>query len=236
MAEGGGFFTRLANLWKGFVSLWISDIEKEHPEIAYENAINSMIEKYSKLKKATAAIIRRREEVSERLNAQTKELAQVTADLNVAIETNQDDLATVLIQKKNVLEKDISELKTDLDAASKDADSAKNSLMSVQSEIKKLKAEKDTMLAKMASAQARIRIQEQLEGLSVDAEVKALDNVRDHIKNTIAQANLGSELKSTDLDERLKALRSQSGDVTAKQQLAEMKAAAAAKKASLKTM
>ena len=25
---------RLANLWKGFLSLWISDIEKEHPEIA----------------------------------------------------------------------------------------------------------------------------------------------------------------------------------------------------------
>jgi phage shock protein A len=236
MAEGGGFFTRIANLWKGFVSLWISDIEKEHPEIAYENGINSMIEKYSKLKKATAAIIRRREECSERLGMQTKELAQVSADLNVAIETNQDDLATVLIQKKNVLEKDIAELKADLDTASKDADSAKSSLISVQTEIKKLKAEKDNMLAKMASAQARIRIQEQLDGLSVDAEVKALDNVRDHIKTTIAQANLGAELKSTDLDERLKALRSQSGDVTAKQQLAEMKAAAAAKKASQKTM
>jgi phage shock protein A len=236
MAEGGGFFTRLANLWKGFVSLWISDIEKEHPEIAYENAINSMIEKYSKLKKATAAIIRRREEVSERLSAQTKELAQVNADLSVAVETNQDDLSVVLIQKKNVLEKEIAELKADLDTASKDADSAKSSLVSVQNEIKKLKAEKDNMLAKMASAQARIRINEQLEGLSVDAEVKALDNVREHIKNTISEANLGSELKSTDLDSRLASLRSQAGDVTAKQQLAELKAAAAAKKASQKTM
>jgi phage shock protein A len=236
MAEGAGFFRRLSNLWKGFVSLWISDIEKEHPEIAYENAINSMIEKYSKLKKATAAIIRRREEVSERLTVQTKELAQVTADLGVAVETSQDDLAVVLIQKKNTLEKEIAELKSDLDIAQKDADSAKSSLMSVQTEIKKLKAEKDNMLAKMASAQARIRINAQLEGLSVDAEVKALENVREHIKNTIAEANLGSELKSTDLDERLKGLRAQSGDVTAKQQLAEMKAAAAAKKASLKTM
>ena len=56
--------------------------------------------------------------------------------------------------------------------------------------------------------------------------------MREHIKNTIAQANLGAELKSTDLDQRLAALRTQSGDVTAKQQLAEMKAAAAAKKAS----
>jgi phage shock protein A len=236
MAEGGGFFRRLSNLWKGFVSLWISDIEKEHPEIAYENAINSMIEKYSKLKKATAAIIRRREELSERLSVQNKELAQVLADLNVAIETNQDDLAVVLIQKKNALEKDVGELKADLEAASKDADSAKASLVTVQNEIKKLKAEKDTMLAKMASAQARIKISEQLDGLSVDAEVKALDNVRDHIKTTIAAANLNQELKSTDLDDRLKALRSQSGDVTAKSELAQLKAAAAAKKASQKTM
>ena len=77
---------------------------------------------------------------------------------------------------------------------------------------------------------------DQLEGLSVDAEVKALDNVREHIKNTIAQANLGAELKSTDLDQRLATLRAQSGDVTAKQQLAELKAAAAAKKAGQKTM
>lgn len=236
MAEGGGFFRRLGNLWKGFVSLWISDIEKAHPEIAYENAINSMIEKYSKLKKATAAIIRRREELSERLTTQTKELAQITADLNVAVETGQDDLAVVLIQKKNLLEREVAELKADLEGAQKDADSAKAALMNVQGEIKKLKAEKDTMLAKMQSAQARIRIGEQLEGLSVDAEVKALDNVREHIKNTIAQANLQSELKSSDLDERLKALRTQSGDVTAKQQLAELKAAAAAKKAAQKTM
>jgi len=236
MSEGAGFFTRVSNLWKGFVSLWISDIEKEHPEIAYENAINGMIEKYSKLKKATAAIIRRREDVADRLASLNKELASATADLNVAMETNQDDLAVVLIQKKNAAEKEIAELKGDLDIAQKDAESAKASLMSVQTEIKKLKSEKDNMLAKMASAQARIRINEQLDGLSVDAEVKALDNVREHIKNTISEANLGNELKSTDLDSRLQSLRQSTGDVTAKQQLAELKAASAAKKAAQKTM
>src|SRR2546427_5207164 len=116
MAEGG-FFSRLANLWKGFLSLWISDIEKEHPEIAYENAIGSMIEKYAKLKKATAAIIRRREELSERFGSRNKDLKQVEADLNVAIETAQDELAVVLVQKKNALEAEIAELATDLDTA-----------------------------------------------------------------------------------------------------------------------
>src|SRR3954453_8275871 len=236
MAEGGGFFGRLSNLFRGFLNLWISDVEKEHPEIAYENAINSMIEKYTKLKRATAAIIRRRDEINERLKTQSAELAQVSQDLEVALQTAKDDLALILIQKKNILEKEGADLKADLETAAKDADSAKAALLQVQSEIKKLMAEKDSMLAKMESAKARVRIQEQLDGLSVDAEVKALDNVRTHIKNTIAEANLGKELAESSLDARLQELRAQSGDVTVGSQLDEMKAKLAAKKAAQKTM
>ena len=229
---GGGFFARLGNLWRGFLSLWISDVEKQHPEIAYENAINSMIAKFAKLKTATAAIIRRREDIDARNGKARSDLAEVQGQLAAALDTNQDDLAVVLIQKKNELDKELAELRDELNLAQKDADSAKSSLITVQSEIKKLKAERDSMLAKMQSAQARIKIQEQLDGLSVDAEVKALDNVRDHIKTTIAEANLGRELSESSLDSRLDALRNQAGDVQARQQLAEMKAKRAAQQAS----
>jgi len=231
-----GFFSRLGNLWKGFLSIWISDIEQDHPEIAYENAINSMIEKYAKLKSATAAIIRRREELDDRFKKANAELAQTEAELNTAVETNQDDLAVVLIQKKNQLTADIAEMQADLETARSDAQSAKTSLLSVQTEIKKLQAERETMLAKMQSAQARIKIQEQLDGLSVDDEVRALDNVRTHIKNTIAEANLGKELSDSSLDSRLAGLRSQVGDVQAKQELAAIKARKAAQQQGQKTM
>ena len=134
----------------------------------------------------------------------------------------------MLIQKKNQLAADLADLKTELDSAQKDADSAKSSLISVQNEIRKLKGERDSMLAKMQSAQARIKVQEQLDGLSVDAEVKALDNVRQHIKTTIAEANLGKELSESSLDSRLATLRNQTGDVQAKQELAALKAKKAA--------
>ncbi len=227
-----GLFARLGNLWRGFLSIWISDVEKEHPEIAYENAINSMIEKYSKLKNATAAIIKRREDVDERLKRATRDLAQTESELNAAVETNQDDLAVILIQKKNGLEQEVLEMRGDLDTASKDAESAKSSLLQVQAEIKKLKAERDVMLARMQSAQARLQIQGQLDGLSVDAEVRALDNVREHIKTTVAAANLGKELSETSLDSRLAALKDKAGDVQAKQQLVELKAKRAAQQAS----
>lgn len=226
-----GMLSRLGNLWRGFLRLWISDVEKEHPEIAYENAIDSMIEKYSRLKSATAAIIRRREETDERFKQAAAELAQTEAELETAVATDQDDLALILIQKKNELTTEVTEMKAEMETAQKDADSAKQSLIGVQSQIRKLQAEKDSMLAKMQSAEARIKVQGQLDGLSVDAEVKALDNVRQHIKNTIAEANLGKELSESSLDSRLAALRSQVGDVQSRNQLAELKAKRAAQQA-----
>src|SRR6478672_12478291 len=115
-----GVISRIANLWRGFLSIWISDIEKEHPEIAYENAINSMITKYAKLKSATAAIIRRREELDERYKKATADMAQTEAELNTAVETNQDDLAVVLIQKKNQLNADVADMKTEMETARSD--------------------------------------------------------------------------------------------------------------------
>lgn len=230
-------FARLANLWTGFISLWVSDIEKEHPEIAYQNAIGSMIEKYSQLKAATGAIIARRQEITSRLDSHERELATVAADLETAMATNQDDLAVVLIQKKNALDTAIAELRTDASQATADADTAKDSLMQVKSEIDKLKAEKDRMLAQMHSAQARLKIQGQLDGLSVDAEVQALGAVRDHIKSQVAQASLGNELRESDLDVRLNKLRQSSGSVTAKAQLEAMKQArAGAQAATTKTL
>jgi phage shock protein A len=222
---------RLANLWQGFVSLWISDVEKKHPEIAYQNALDSMIEKYTKLKSATAAIMRRREEIAARLASDTEELAAIGADLNAALATGQDELGIVLIQKKNALEASIKSLEQDMQQARGDADEAKDSLLQVKSEIQKLKDEKDRMLAQMHSAQARLKIQSQLDGLSVDAEVRALDNVREHIKNTVAEAKMGSELRESDLDVRLNKLRQSSGAITARQQLEAMKQARASQAA-----
>jgi phage shock protein A len=227
---------RLANLWAGFVSLWISDVEKNHPDIAYQNAIDSMIDKYGKLKSATAAIMRRREEISSRLSREKTELEAINADLNAALATGQDELGIVLIQKKNTLAASIKVLEQDMELARTDAEEAKASLLQVKSEVQKLKDEKDRMLAQMLSAQARLKIQNQLDGLSVDAEVRALDNVREHIKNTVAEAKMGSELRESDLDVQLAKLRQSSGSITARQELEEMKRARAGQAATAKSI
>ena len=225
------FTQRILNLWTGFVSLWLEDTEKKHPEIAYQNSINSMIEKYTKLKTASAAVIRRRQELELRKQDRDQELEAVMAQLEQAIATDQDDLGAILIQKKEALEADLVAVNRDLKTAQTDADNAKAALISVKGEIDKLKAEKDRMLAQFQSAEARVHIHDQLEGLSVDAEVRALDSVRTHIKNKVAEADLNQELKDNDLDVRLIKLAQTGAGAVAQNKFAAMKAAAKASQA-----
>jgi phage shock protein A len=223
------FLGRLSNLWSGFVSLWITDVEKRHPEIAYQNAIDSMIEKYGKLKSATAAIMRRREDD---LVATRKRTRRTGGGLGRPQCRPRHRPGRARNRPHPEEERARSERQ---DARAGDGAGAlptprrqRIRCCGVKSEIQKLKDEKDRMLAQMQSAQARLKIQNQLEGLSVDAEVRALDNVREHIKNTVAEAKMGSELRDSDLDVKLARLRQSSGAITARQQLEEMKRARAA--------
>lgn len=216
-------FTRLGNLVRGFMSLFVSGIEQQHPEIAYENAINTMVEKYNKLKNATAGLIRLREDAADRLQKAQAQQHELTAMLEQAMAEGQDDIAVELIERKDAIDAEIASLQAEMEAAEKDVGTAKSALTEVKGEIAKLKAEKDRMLAKMQSAQARVRIQDQLEGLSVDAELRALENVRTGIKDTIAKAKLGDELRESDLDVRLKSLRTNSSKASARNKLEALK-------------
>ncbi len=216
-------FTRLGNLVRGFMSLFVSGLEQQHPEIAYENAINTMIDKYNKLKNATAGLIRLREDAADRLQKAQAQQHELTAMLEQAMAEGQDDIAVELIERKDAIDAEIASLQAEMEAAEKDVGTAKTALTEVKGEIAKLKAEKDRMLAKMQSAQARVRIQDQLEGLSVDAELRALENVRTGIKDTIAKAKLGDELRESDLDVRLKSLRTNSSKASARNKLEALK-------------
>jgi phage shock protein A len=222
-----GLLARLSNLWRGFLSLWISGAERRNPEIAYQNAIDSMLERYAGLKRATAALVRRREELAHHLAAASRDRALVDRDLETAVDAGDDALALALIAKRRTLDDDIDGTRGELEAAGAEAESAKSSLLQVQTEIRRLKAEKDAMLARLRSAEARIRIQEQLEGLSVDADVRALDNVREHIRTTVAEATLGRELEDASADARLARLRARSAEAAAHEELARLKAARA---------
>jgi phage shock protein A len=87
------------------------------------------------------------------------------------------------------------------------------------------------MLAKKANAEVRIKIQETLDGLSTDADIRALDNVREGIDKLQAEAEVGSELAESDLDAKLSEIKEKTSAASARTQLEEMKKQMAAQKA-----
>ena len=225
-----GFFDRLANVWKGFLSLWISDIESRNPEAVYEAAIDERVRKHRELKKAVSGIVYLRNKLSTELEAYNRELRDVMVQLPVAVEEGEDEVALVLIQKKDELTGQIEQLSAELKKVSDQAEEAKRGLISFQAEIEKLKREKDEMLAKKANAEARIQIQETLDGLSTEADIKALDGVRTHIEKLQAEADIGTEVQGDSLDSKLAKIREKAADASAKSQLEEMKRQMAAQR------
>ncbi|MBM4368038.1 MAG: PspA/IM30 family protein [Deltaproteobacteria bacterium] len=227
-----GFFERLWNLVKGAFGGAVSNAEVNNPEAVYETAIDERLKRHRELKKAVGNIVYLRNKLEAELDTKTKELAEINAQIPVALDGGDDEVTLVLLQKKNELEKAIGEVTAEQAKMAAQAEDAKKALVSFQGEIEKLKRERDEMLAKKSTAEARIKIQESLDGMSTDADIKALENVREHIGKLAAQADVGNEMKNDSLDARLAEIRKKTGDVTAKSQLEELKKLHAAKAAS----
>lgn len=226
-----GFFGRLANIWRGFLGLWISDVEARNPEAVYEAAIDERVKRHKELKKAVSGIVYLRNKLSAELEERERSLKEVMAQLPVAIEEGEDEVALILIEKKDELTTRIGQLSGELTKVSEQAEEAKAGLISFQAEIEKLKREKQEMLAAKASAEARIEIQDTLSGLSTEADVKALDNVREGIEKLQAEADIGSELAGSGLDAKLAKIKEKAASASARSQLDEMKRQMAARSA-----
>ncbi len=218
-----GFWARLGNLWNGFLGVFMSNMESNNPAAVYEAAIEERIRDHRDLKKAVAGIIYLRKKSETELADVSKDLAEVNAQLPIAVQQGEDEVALVLIQKKDQLTARVAELQIELEKCKTQADDAKQSLISFQGEIEKLRREKDQMLAKMASAEARIQVQETLDGLSTDADIQALEGVRTHIEKLQAEADMGSELGDVSLDAKLNQIKAQARDSNAQSQLDALK-------------
>ena len=226
-----GFFSRVGNLWKGFWGLFISDMEANNAEAVYESAIEERIQKHRELKKAVSGIVYLRNKLATELEQKQAALAEIQPQIPVAIEEGEDEAALVLIQKKDELNTAIAEIQAELEKVSAQADGAKAGLLAFRGEIEKLKRDKHEMLAKKANAEARIQIQETLDGLSTDADIRALENVREGIDKLQAEADVGAEIDDSNLEAKLEDIKAKTATASARAQLDEMKKQMAAQKA-----
>jgi phage shock protein A len=233
MADTGteGLWARIKRFFFGEASLRVDRMERGNPEAVYAAAIDERIQKHAELKKAVSGIVYLRNKVSDELAAKEKELREIVAALPMAVQGGNDDDALALLQRKNELEPELANLREDLAKVTAQAEDSRKAIEAFRADIEKLKRERDETLARKATAEARIKLQESLDGLSTDADLRALENVREHVGKLEAQADVGAELKSGSLDARLKTVRERASDATARAQLEELKRQAQAQTA-----
>lgn len=219
-----GIGGRLYNIWTGFLSIFVGDLEKKNPEIAYENAINSMIEKHNSLKSAVGSLLKNRTRFEEQIAKYRQDLERVTAEIQAAVELGDDETALLLIEQEEQTQIQLAQTEQDLKQAAEDAEAAKGSLRELEEEINKLKRERDRVLAQIEDAQARKMVQNQLDGFSIEDEMKALDNVREYAAQVRAEVKVSDELKADSVDGRLEKVREQASKKRAQDRLAEFKA------------
>src|SRR5215467_7385958 len=215
--------SRFFKLLGGKFSRWIKAREARDPEAVYESAISDRVRRYHSLKAAAAGVIYMRNKLERELREKLSEMKEVDEEAGQAADMNEDQCALILLQRKHVLDGDCVRLREELAQLTTEAEDAKKNLIAFKGEIEKLKVEKVRMIARLKNAQARVRIQHALEEISADEDVRALEEVRESIQRTLAQAGVNRELGDSELGAKLDEIRRRNAESKAAAELADLK-------------
>ena len=217
------FFGCVRNLLRGVLAQWLGRREHRNPGAVYEAAIEERLNQYAKLREAAAGVLYMRSKLGKELQLKSAELARVGKQLDIAVDHDDDAVALALIGRRDTLSADVERLTGELTELTTEAAAAKKNLVAFQNEIVRLRDEKVRMLARLANARARLRLQETLNGLSPDADIRALDAVRDYINRLMTETQLSRDLGDADLEKRLGSIREAEASAAARAQRDELK-------------
>ncbi|HVN37083.1 MAG TPA: PspA/IM30 family protein [Myxococcota bacterium] len=222
--QPSGLFARFVNLVRASFGGFVRRGERQNPAAVYETAIDERTRQYRDLKEAVAGILYMRNKLEAEIHERRVEIARLYDDVKQAIRRGQDDLSVSLIEQKQVLMDELERAEREQDGVRQEAEEAKNNLVRFRDEIRNLMREKGRMLATLANAQARRRLSEALEGLSVDADMRALESVREHIARLATESTLDREIGGDDgTRRRLRAIRDEVRHEAARRELEELK-------------
>lgn len=218
-------YQALANLLRGFVSLFIKDIAAENPEAVYEGMIQQRKEEREKLLEAAGAVVGERNKRAAELESAKNQIADIERRLKVAINANDKQLGSLLIQKKQALEGQRATLQPQVDRLTSEANRIKGDIQVFNANLLALMEEAKVNVARLRSARATNRILGMIDGLSVRGDEQMLTALRDSIEAEIGQVEVRKELDVTsDLERRLQASGREADRLASEQEFEQLRA------------
>jgi len=218
-----GMFARFRSLLRGVFGQWVRDREEDNPEVVYEQAIIERTRQYRELKDAVAGILYMRNKLDAEITERRAEIARLHDDIRRAVRRGEDETSITLIAHKQALFDDLERAEQELQGVRSEAEESKQNLVRFREEIRQLVREKGRMLATLANARARRRLRAAVEGLAVEAEMSALEGVRERIARMTTEGELDRELGDGVVRGRLRALRDEARHEAARIELEHLK-------------
>ncbi len=218
-----GFLARLGSLFSGMFHGWVREKEHEKPQVVYEQAILERKRQYGELKQAVAGILYMRNKLEGEIEERRMEIARLHDDIQRAVRNGRDNLSLTLIARKQEMFEELERAEKELQGIREEAAEAKDNLLKFREEIEALIHEKGRMIAKLANVQTRRRLRTALDNFSVDDEMAALENVREHIEQIAVTGQLEREVEDTPMRRQLHSLRKEARVESARAELSALK-------------
>jgi len=219
-----GSLGRIRNLFAGWLALWVRDRERQNPRAVYEQAIQGRLQRYAELKEAVAGILYLRNKLEGEIRERRAEMTRLSGDAERALRRGDESLAVAVVTHRHELMGELERAEQELEGLRTEADAAKENLLRFREEIRELEREKGRALAVWAGARMRRQVRAAIDGISVDADVRALEGVRDHVAKLATEAHLDGELAAgSDLRVRLAEIRGEARHESALREVEEMK-------------
>jgi phage shock protein A len=180
----------------------------------------TMDDAIKKVRQLAASALARKERLNEQLAALEAEQQQRTSERELAISADDDEVALHLTQQLNALSER-------MDLKRGEVAEAESSYLAIVGDLRAVQdaAKEHERLAQRAPVDALAARDE----FSPSAEDAALENVRRHIENLSAEAELNDDLGAArksdrELEQKIARLEKEEAEAKAKAQLAELKA------------
>jgi phage shock protein A len=219
-----GAIARLFHYLSTALHGWVRDREQEDPQSVYESAIRTRLQRYAELKEAVAGILYLRNKLEAEIRDRRAEIARLASDAERAVRRGDESLAVAIVTHRHELESDLARAEGELEGLRNEADAAKDNLLHFREEIRSLEREKGRALAVWAGARMRRQVRAALDGMSVDADVRALEGVREHVAKLATEAHLDGEIaRGSELGVRLAEIRGDARTEAAREEVQAIK-------------
>ncbi len=213
---------RWIGLLRGRVFGVVRRAEGRHPRAVYERALEARLAQYEALRAAAAGVLYLRNRLDAELADGRRALERLQEEIARCVRRGDDDGALALIEDRQDRETDLARARSELARVREEAEEAKGNLLRFRDEIRALERERLRSLSVLASTAARRRMRDAIDGTSLDADIRALEGIREQVARAGSEREIDRELEASGLDARLREIRERTRSEAARRELDEL--------------